>query len=176
MKSRIVFFISLMIFLGAMLAFYGMGAFDDPTLRMLQREPVWIAGQYFEGKLSGEAYQQIQTKVQQDWQSGQLKGDRCVYFFNNPDTSRSVRAIVGVLCRDSLQGLPSGYAYHALPRTRVVETILYTSRWIAPNPQEIYVQMTRFAQENDAQLGEELLEIHTDNGEIITQVALKNGL
>lgn len=170
MKRRLAFFIPILLFLLVIIAFWQMGAFNEPEFAYTKSPEYSLAGRTFEGSLAAEGYQKLQQEVQQNWKAGTLDGTRAVYFFNNPDTSKVVRVLVGLLVSDSSQALPEGWTYHRLPAREVIKTVLSTSRWIAPNPQEMYVQTAGYAQENGLQLGEGILEKHHESGRIVMEV------
>lgn len=175
MKRILTFFIPLALFTALLIGFWQLGAFNEPEIVTAVRPRQIVAGRFFDGALekNAEKYQKVQQDVQQQWKSGTLEGTRCVYFYDNPDTSQTVKALIGLITGDSTRELPEGYRYVVVPRKKVVRAVLSTSRWIAPNPQEMYVQLARYAQQQGLTLNDRIFEKHHQSGTIITEIEVE---
>ncbi len=172
MKRKIVFFIPILFFTLVLLGFWYLGGLDRPAYEVVTRKSATLIGTYYEGdwEKDYERYEELQAEINEKWKSGVLSGMRAVYFLNNPDTAKVVKAYVGVM---SDQKPPSDYKAFEIPKRKIVRGAVNTHPLIAPSPQEIFLQLSKFAREQGVTIEMPMLEKYSRDGGVIIEVEAK---
>ena len=96
--------------------------------------PLYLAGQPFHGKVTGEAFGNLFRQAK-DAQAG-LRGDLANLYLNDPETAHdTIRAFIGLALADTTQALPAGFRYRVVPAGQRVLAARLTgvSYLLAPN-------------------------------------------
>ena len=77
--------------------------------------PLYLAGQPFHGKVTGDAFGQLFRQAKTDTQA-RLGGDLANLYLNDPETAHdTIRAFIGLALADTLRPLPAGFRYRVVP-------------------------------------------------------------
>ncbi|MBC8083638.1 MAG: hypothetical protein H7Z21_10540 [Hymenobacter sp.] len=134
--NRIFLILSLFLIGAVAVAYYVLGGFKRAEVKLeVTARPMFLAGRYFEGPASGEAFGDLTREAYEIRTSGKLRGIFGNIFYNDPATSReAAKVFVGLLVDDTVsQRLPAGYRYRAFAAgQRVLHSSIEASYLVAP--------------------------------------------
>ena len=134
--TRWLFLALLLVALSAAVWYAYLGGFRAPVVRLTTTaQPIYLAGQPFQGAASSPEFGPLFRRAQQLRDQGRLRGALGNIYYSNPETSGdSVRAFIGVVVADTMaRPLPAGYRYRVFAAgQRVVEARLTASYLVAP--------------------------------------------
>lgn len=135
--NRIFLILSLLLIVGVGVAYYFLGGFKKATVKLeTTAQPMFLAGRYFEGPASSEAFGDLTREAYQIRTSGKLRGTFGNIFYNEPaSSSAAAKVFVGLIVDDTVsQQLPTGYRYRAFAAgQRVLHATIEASYLVAPD-------------------------------------------
>ena len=112
-----------------------LGGTREPTVALeTTAAPLYLAGQPFQGKVTGETFGQLFRRTK-DAQV-RLHGDLANLYLNDPETAHdTIQAFIGLAVADTAQALPAGFRYRVVPAGQRVLAARLTgvSYLLAPN-------------------------------------------
>ena len=132
---RYLFLAIILLTLAAAGTYAYLGGTREPKVTLeTTAAPLYLAGQPFHGKVTGEAFGQLFRRAK-DAQA-RLSGDLANLYLNDPETAHNtITAFIGLAVADTTQALPTGFRYRVVPAgQRVLAARLAgVSYLLAPN-------------------------------------------
>ena len=132
---RYLFLDIILLTLAAAGTYVYLGGTQDPKITLeTTAAPLYLAGQPFHGKVTGDAFGQLFRQAK-DAQA-RLRGDLANLYLNDPETAHdTIRAFIGLTVADTTQALPTGFRYRVVPAGQRVLAARLTgvSYLLAPN-------------------------------------------
>lgn len=120
--KRKTFLIVLAVLAIIVLTFYTyIGGFSSPVFTVTTSEPLYVAGQAFNGAIKDEQMGKAFRRAAEVLDKKEIEGVLGSIYYNNPDESGdSINAFIGVVITDTTLTLPSGYELRTVPGGRKV--------------------------------------------------------
>lgn len=135
--NRIFLLLSLLLIVAVGVAYYALGGFKKAEVTLeTTTQPIFMAGRYFEGPASSEAFGDLTREAYQLRSSGKLRGTFANIFYNNPTkSSEAAKVFVGLALDDTVsQQLPADYHYRTFAAgQRVLHARIEASYLVAPD-------------------------------------------
>lgn len=132
---RYLFLAIIVLTLAAAGVYVYLGGTQEPQITLeTTPAPLYLAGQSFHGKVTGEAFGQLFRQAKDAQQK--LHGDLANLYLNDPETAHdTIRAFIGLTVADTTQALPTGFRYRVVPAGQRVLAARLTgvSYLLAPN-------------------------------------------
>ena len=132
---RYLFLAIILLTLAAAGTYAYLGGTREPKVTLeTTAAPLYLAGQPFHGKVTGEAFGQLFRRAK-DAQA-RLSGDLANLYLNDPETAHdTITAFIGLAVADTSQALPTGFRYRVVPAGQRVLAARLTgvSYLLAPN-------------------------------------------
>lgn len=143
-----------------------LGGFRQPEIAIITTtKPIFLAGRYYNGPVSGADFGPLFRQAQQLKASSQLRGTLGNIYYNDPEAAGdTAKAFVGLIVEDTVsQKLPPGYRYSTFSGSqRVVRARLEASYLLAPG--KLYGGIKDFAKQQKLPLRQVYVEQFPDTG------------
>jgi hypothetical protein len=115
-----------------------LGGTRDPRVTLeTTAAPVYLAGQYFHGKVTGGAFGN-RFRQAKDAQAF-LGGDLANLYLNDPETAHdTITAFIGLAIADTTRRLPAGFQYHMVPAGQRVVAARLSGVSFLLSPNKLY--------------------------------------
>ena len=132
---RYLFLSIILLTLAAAGTYVYLGGTREPRVALeTTAAPLYLAGQPFHGKVTGDAFGQLFRRAKEA--QSRLSGDLANLYLNDPETGHdSIRAFIGLAVADTARPLPAGFRYRVVPAGQRVVAARLTgvSYLLAPN-------------------------------------------
>ena len=173
--NRIFLILSLLLIVAVGVAYYVLGGFKTAEVKLeTTAQPIFVAGKYFEGPASSEAFGDLTREAYEIRSSGKLRGTFGNIFYNDPATSsEAAKVFVGLIVDDTVsQQLPAGYRYRVFSAgQRVLHASIEASYLVAPG--KLYTGIKSTAQAQTLTLQNVYLERFPNTGPVEVWAAVK---
>jgi hypothetical protein len=143
-----------------------LGGFRQPEVAVITTgKPVFLAGRYYNGPVSGSDFGPLFRQAQQLKANNHIQGTLGNIYYNDPEAAGdTVKAFVGLIVADTVsQKLPPGYRYSTFNGgQRVVQARLEASYMLAPG--KLYGSIREFAKQQKLPLRQVYVERFPDTG------------
>jgi hypothetical protein len=164
--------IVVILFFAGLFYYYKLGGFNPPDIKITNAPQYIIAGKPYKGKMTTKEFGMLFSDAEKLVEKKELEGVVCGVFYNNPEKENdTIDAFVGLVVKDSIEVLPSGYSYRFVKARKVVQAHIKSHLLVSPS---IYIDIQDFAKENNVELTHvPAVEIYPSNKELLIEVPLK---
>jgi len=162
------------LFLTAILIVYQqLGGFKEPEISFVDLHEYRIAGNYFEGKITGDQWELLFIRTRDLVESGRLPGTLTFVWYNEPEKEEGfARAFIGVQFEGNPE-IPDGWEVRTLTMDGVVRATMKSHVTVMPNPQKVAREIREWASLRQYPLQNVLIERYPNESVIYSEIPVK---
>ncbi|KXX70151.1 hypothetical protein [Flammeovirga sp. SJP92] len=134
MGNTKIWIVILFIFISLGIVGIQSGWFVDIKVQEKKNEGWVLSGLEYNGKLDSKSFTQLYDSISNDVKAGKLKGELAALFFDNPNTDKKVKVIVGVIGKSRQS---DGYTYFDQKPYKEIYSEIALGELLTPNPQNV---------------------------------------
>lgn len=157
--------------LAYILLYWYQGVFNKPVFEVKKASEKTIYGKLYQGDIKHKKFRKTFNTADSLKTNNVLSGDIAALYYNDPEKDEGhVKALIGILVKDSTQKVPDIYKQRTIARRDVLQAVLNTHVRFAP---QLYDDMKTYAKAQNLELQEKkVLEIYPEIDSIIVQMPL----
>ncbi|NME68370.1 hypothetical protein [Flammeovirga aprica] len=170
MGNTKIWIVILFIFISLGIVGIQSGWFVDIKVQEKNNDGWVLSGVEYNGKLDSKNFSQLYDSIATEVKEGKLKGELAALFFENPNTDKSVKVIVGVINNEKQS---EGYTYFNQKPYKEIYSEISLGELFTPNPQNVIEVLSQKATTDYPEAQRLYLEYYPDQKSVIQSIILQ---